>query len=187
MALLEKFTVIQSSDFSGLIFTDTTGVKPTVSDGYGAPDMTIGSITTVTVSIVFPNEVTPIISANLTNSVLTTTFPLTPIMFQGKEFKDGSYVITFTVTDGTNVASTQNSFYFDGATKCCVAKMLSNLSTSRDPKCFEKEDLLPLVAEMYLMAGYYAYHSCMLPNKANDLLCFANDICKKAGCGCGCK
>jgi len=183
MAIVLKYDVIKSSDFIKLIFTETTGVKPTVSDGYGAPDMAVNDITAVTVRILFPHETTTI-DHTYTNSVVNTTFDLLSADFQNKTFVDGYYTISYSVTDGTTTIETSKEFFFYNQTECCISKSLSSLSSCKN--CFEKEDLMPMIAKMYLEASKDAFFRCGLKNKANELLDLASKICsEKCNCGCG--
>src|ERR1700752_140447 len=176
MATNLKFSVVKSDDFTKLIVTESTGEKPAVSDGFGAPDMEVLDVTEVTISLLFPNETTPIASANLTNAVINTTFDLLPEQFGKTEFPDGYYNITETVTDGITILTNSKDFFFSNETECCVAKMtIADLKA--DCGCLEKQNLKPAFAKMYLDYASYAFYKCNQKNNANLLIGFAKQLC----------
>lgn len=184
MAVVLNYSIVQSPDFSYLIFTDSTGLKPSPSTGYGSPDIVPSAVTLVTVALTFPNSTTILTSPNLTKSVLNTTFNLTTTMFGVISFPDGYYVVTYLVSDGTNTFTQTKTFFFFGATACCIQGGLVNQKQKKD--CFSKSDLTLLIAQMYLEGAKIAFSKCNLQNRANELIGLASELCKKENCGCGC-
>ena len=131
MALVLDFDVCLKDNCTKISVKDITGAYEvnTNPTGWGSPNMAGSAVTTATITIGTQEE------------TVTTTIPDTPsgdFTFPDITLDataDGSYTITYEVTDGTSTISTEKTFFIDCAITCCIQKKVVAKIDKADCNC----------------------------------------------------
>lgn len=154
MALILNFSTCVVNGCTQIKFTETTGVYSASNiGGYGAPNNTLGSITTAVLTITSPSLVVytinlfpltfPSSNSSFSYTIPTAILGLTTIV-------DGKWTFTYTVSDGITTFTTTKYSLFYCNSECCITQKLANLELTDCDCCKTSTDY-----DDYILAWTY--------------------------------
>jgi len=202
MGVLLNFCLAEQCDCKTALFNDTTGVYDAVTNegGWGAPNTLSSAITSATIEIIFTftivNDVITAATRTDEFSVVVNVLPLlnsTIFPFFNFEFNsellygsspssdlvDGSYLVTYECTDGTDTFLNQQWVFFTCLSKRCkddtvVKGAAGHVTTENQIKIFLNYE--------YLLGGVSLGDKDFVDAQVDAMA----SLCLSCGCGCGC-
>lgn len=138
MALIPTLKFCLSNSCTELSVSETTGTynASTNVGGYGAPNATTGNVTSYSLVITDPDDVTYTINL-FTNGFPTTnedfeyTIPMTSLG-ERTIIEDGYWQFAWTVIASAVTYTGNSAYYFTCNTECCVAELLADITVEED-------------------------------------------------------
>lgn len=199
MALSTSISIYQNSSCKSFNVYETTGEYNAVSNdtGYGGTNFELTAVQGAYFSVTLPNGtvvqvdlVVPITTLPSSNSNTRHVISNTDLGYTADDsLPDGLYTIQYVITfddpsslSGTTQVICSASCYFYCQVKCCVDKIIGNLSFS---ECCEKE--FDMYTAMRAYVGLRALRlaiACNKNNKADKILSQLQKLCLTSSCNC---
>jgi hypothetical protein len=192
MAVLLNFEVEQTDNAQTLIFTETTGAydNPLNTDGWGAPNDTVGGTPTLTITppggtakVFTSDNLAGLASFPTTDSNLQLDITLDKLGIDANDrghLPDGVWTFKYEVTKGLNAYETLHKVFVSGSVRCCVYKSLATIDLV-DCDCDSREKNYALQAYTYYMS-LIANAACGNEDKYDELLGLTGKLCGLCNC-----
>ncbi len=189
MALVPSINVCLRSNCTELILKETTGVYSASNlGGYGAPNIAVGAVSTVTLTVTSPAGISyTILDATLvgfptSDSDFEFTIPLS-LLGNRTTIEDGYWIFLYTVLDNIGTTYTYTTAYaFSCSINCCIQNMLAKLKLSTCETCnsiFTYEEYVKTVA---LRDSLQNAAECGDTEYIEDILDILTRLCNKSNC-----
>lgn len=194
MALIPTLSFCLNNSCTELIVSETTGAYNAISNlgGYGAPNPTTASVTTYTLVITDPDDITYTI-----NLLSTTYFPTTdntieysiPLTSLGNRtvIEDGYWQFAWTVSSNVSLqeftAIGNSANYFTCNSECCVSALLANIDLNDDCCCSDtSSEVTDYLKAKVLLAGLKNAAFCGNLTLFDNIKTTLDRICAKTAC-----
>lgn len=193
MAFTLKLGDVCTGDGCKSVFlSDGTGTYDAVlnTTGWGAQNITTGSVTATHIIITFPDGTTVV---NILDPIglpigdTSLQYEITALVMNGGTYiADGLYQIEYTVTSA-GVTYTTGKIYklFTCNLECCVGKLFAKIATDSDCSCDSNTIANALYARA-LLDGLIANRECGNITNMTTLITKLNTICNLTSSDCGC-
>jgi len=131
MALNLNFDTCVINNCNSIKFTETTGVySVSNTGGYGAPNITLGSVLTAVLEVTDPGDVVTnlnLFTHGLPSSNLSFSYSFDAIDLGLNNIIDGKWKFKYTITTASATYTLTKNVLFYCNMKCCVTQTLSDL------------------------------------------------------------
>jgi len=195
MALIPKLNFCLNNSCSELLVNETTGVINPTSNvgGYGSPNPTTAIVTSYSLIITDPNDVTytiDLFASNFptTDSTMEYSIPLS-LLGNRTVIEDGFWQFSWTVA--SNVALEEftavgnSASYFTCNTECCVAALLAAIDVEEDDCNCNKEQSQKILDYLKAKAFLESLRNAAFCGKLtlfNNIKSILTKMCAKVDC-----
>lgn len=195
MSVTLKFSIIPSQDALSFYFKEDTGIYSATNNptGWGSPNPATSAMTSATLTITLVNDTTVVFNSGngfypLFPNTNGSLFKITNVLLgldDEAQITDWISLMTYATTDGgSNSFSTSKYVFVNSQSLCCVANLLSRVTTS-DCNC-GNQNMKTWQRANLMLKGVQGALDCspQLPNKATDDLSSLTDLCNNNDCNC---